>query len=236
MSDLIPDISTKDIDYLITREFPNRNSSDIINVLNQYKSDSNEGRNKIWCSIIKLCKGNVKKLEYYTERAVNDYRDVLLWAETPRYLKYDYSVLSKKSRKEQDLLAEEDYKNYNLWINREYNNEILKELIIKRHLNTSKRRYFSNGLYKNDVIECIVDIIKEKERYPEIDIIESDPIYDGCIITKSNEHIFIKEYREYSIGLYKEIFSKEYNNYYHGVEDFINREFPDMSIDGISII
>ncbi len=69
--------SKKDVIVAIKKLFFDKKIGKILNILNDYKSDSY----RVHLAILKLSQGNYEKLIEYTNKAKVDFRDVLWWAE-----------------------------------------------------------------------------------------------------------------------------------------------------------
>ena len=66
----------------IQQHFPNQALTTITDALNLYGVEPFEReRERVQLAILKLSKGDLDQLWYYLDRAKQDYRDVLYWAE-----------------------------------------------------------------------------------------------------------------------------------------------------------
>lgn len=232
MTDFIPIINDDDIIRIIQREFPSNKSHYIQEILNLYIGNTKSETNRIWAALLKLSNGNINRLLHNIDVAKNDFRNVLSWAETPMY--FD-DVGYKKNIKELAKSLKTESFEYLFWINRKYGSDLLKKLVVYRHIDVSERKIIGNGIYKNDLIETIKEIIDDHGKYPNIQIDELSPIFDGCIVEKKENIFVLKEYREYSIGKYKKVFEKTHKDVFSAIIDFCNREFTNNNIDGIQI-
>jgi hypothetical protein len=83
MEQKIPKISNSDIKRIIEKDFPQFEFSEIESILQMYKSKSEEGRNRIYASILKLSDGNLKLIKKFVEKANYNFRDVISFSEYP---------------------------------------------------------------------------------------------------------------------------------------------------------
>ncbi|MCA1667092.1 MAG: hypothetical protein LC793_06780, partial [Thermomicrobia bacterium] len=81
---IMADWTRDDVITAIKRDFPDGGMTGILSVLDRYGSDLSErGRARVQIAILKLSDGDLTKLRHNTEVAIQDYRDVLWWSDTP---------------------------------------------------------------------------------------------------------------------------------------------------------
>ena len=73
------------IQQIVDRLFPPPGRASALALLERYGADASEPL-RVRVAVLKLCEGQLARLEYYVERAHEDYRDVLAWAEYPEEL------------------------------------------------------------------------------------------------------------------------------------------------------
>ncbi len=73
-----------DVIAAIKRDFSDGAMKGILSVLDRYGSDTSEnGRARVQIAILKLSEGDFTKLVHNTDVAIQDFRDVLWWSDTP---------------------------------------------------------------------------------------------------------------------------------------------------------
>ena len=108
-------ISNRILEEIIERDF-GINSKEVKSKLNQIKSDTESGKNRISAAILKLSNGNMNCIDNFIEQANNDFRDVISQAEYPRCSEFEFENLKKPEIGEIYL---EDWKEYTEWLNKE---------------------------------------------------------------------------------------------------------------------
>jgi hypothetical protein len=72
-------------------------------------------KNRIAAGVIKLADKNFENLDGLIEKANEDSRDIMMWAEYPRCAKISFDELSKKQMKQIYL---DDFIEYSNWLNK----------------------------------------------------------------------------------------------------------------------
>ncbi|WP_276133856.1 hypothetical protein [Polluticoccus soli] len=115
MEDKIPNITDADIERIVRRDFSQVAFADVIGTLKKYESETEQGRNRVWASILKLAGGDIELLRLYVEKACYDYRDVIAAAEYPKYTPHAFGdLLDGKAAP----LMDKDWKQYQSWLNK----------------------------------------------------------------------------------------------------------------------
>lgn len=104
-------ISDEDLDFLICREFPNDKVT-VKTKLDKIKSDSQNGKNRISASVLKLADKNLSRIDILVKRANQDFRDIVLKAEYPRASSYDFGKRDEEEIKDDYL---RDWDEYSTW-------------------------------------------------------------------------------------------------------------------------
>src|SRR5256885_4306066 len=85
---------------VIQKTFPERSWGQVLVLLDAYGVESHEReRERVQLAILKLSEGNEEKLREFVAVAKRDYRDVLLWAESPEEAKLDTPEKRERVRK-----------------------------------------------------------------------------------------------------------------------------------------
>jgi hypothetical protein len=105
-------ISDQLLDTLIERDY--KSNADIVKTkLQNINSDSQAGKNRIAAGIIKLANKNFDNLDGLIEKANEDSRDIMMWAEYPRCAKVGFDELDKKQMKQVYL---DDFIEFSNWL------------------------------------------------------------------------------------------------------------------------
>ena len=108
----VAQISDQLLDTLIERDF--KSKADIVRTkLNKIDSDSKAGKNRIAAGILKLADKNIENLDGLIEKANEDSRDIMMWAEYPRCAKVGFGELDKKQMKQIYL---DDFIEFSNWL------------------------------------------------------------------------------------------------------------------------
>ena len=108
----VAQISDQLLDTLIKRDF--KSKADIVRTkLNKIDSDSKAGKNRIAAGILKLADKNFDNIDGLIEKANDDSRDILMWAEYPRCAKVGFGELDKKQMKQIYL---DDFIEFSNWL------------------------------------------------------------------------------------------------------------------------
>ena len=109
----VPTISDEKLDFLISREFPN--DKELVRIkLSKIKSDSENGKNRISTSILKLANKKLDKIDTLIKRANEDFRDIVSEAEYPRAHKSGFELFDKEEKIIRDVLLA-DWEEYSTW-------------------------------------------------------------------------------------------------------------------------
>ncbi len=100
----------------IAAVFPDRDPQSVLAILDRYGVEQHEQeRRRVQLAILKLCdEAGTPDLERTVEEAKQDFRDVLVWAESPNLSTRFASTDEAKKRK----LAVKDKGQYLAWLNR----------------------------------------------------------------------------------------------------------------------
>lgn len=104
-------ISDIDLDFLIGREFPNDKET-VKTKLDKIKSDSQEGKNRISASVLKLAKQDLDNVDFLVRRANEDFRDIVVEAEYPRTSSFGFGERNEEESKDDYL---KDWEEYSTW-------------------------------------------------------------------------------------------------------------------------
>ena len=104
-------ISDGDLEFLINREFPTI-SEFVKNKLNRIKSGTQQGKNRISASVLKLADKNLDKIEHLIKRANEDFRDIVSEAEYPRTSSFGFGERNEEECKDDYL---KDWDEYSAW-------------------------------------------------------------------------------------------------------------------------
>ena len=118
MEQPIPEVTDKDVERIILRDFGKTHASKALAILQEYgKQEWNRpGSPRVRLAILKLANGNLNQLEIHTKVAIQDFRDVLSAAEYPRYAhEIGFDMVSEKKIQE---IVESDWQQYNKWLER----------------------------------------------------------------------------------------------------------------------
>jgi hypothetical protein len=115
MEQFIPNIKDADIQRIVERESPQSKFVDIETILKVYVSETEQGKNRVYASVLKLSEGNIDLLKKYTDKANTDYRDVISSAEYPNYSDSGFEDLSEN---EEEQIIKDDWAQYQHWLNK----------------------------------------------------------------------------------------------------------------------
>ena len=116
MEQKIPKISNSDIKRIIKRDFPYLEFNEIEGILQMYKSESKEGRNRIFASILKLSDGQLELVKKFVSKANYDFRDIIALSEYPNYSEYAFDDDLSEQKKQQ--LINDDWCQFEHWLNK----------------------------------------------------------------------------------------------------------------------
>ncbi len=84
------------------------------------KDSTEEGLARVQLAVLKLSAGDRERLTKYIEAALQDWRDVLAWAEYPMQMKskpLTHFNLTKDEQKEAKAIRKADCEQYEAWLN-----------------------------------------------------------------------------------------------------------------------
>ncbi len=91
------------MNFLISREFPD--DKEITRTkLNKIKSDSENVKNRIATSILKLANKELERIDFLIKRANKDFRDIVSEAEYPRAHKLGFELFDKEEKTIKEVL------------------------------------------------------------------------------------------------------------------------------------
>ena len=105
-------ISDRLLDTLIKRDFKN-NADSVKTKFRNIDNDNHRAKNRIAADILKLANKNFNALDNLIEKANEDYRDIMLWAEYPRCAKIGFGELGKMQMKQ---IYIDDFIEYSNWL------------------------------------------------------------------------------------------------------------------------
>lgn len=121
MNDHIPKVNRDDVLRIIRREFQQHDVDRILGILDNYGSEEWQrrgGTDRVLLAILKLSSGDVDRLRDLVKTACNDFRDVIAPAEYPRFWAIGLVAADKMDYEEKKRLIEDDWQQYQEWLNR----------------------------------------------------------------------------------------------------------------------
>ena len=113
----IPEVSLKDVQRVIERDFGSSQHERVMSVLLGFEGVVHEHvRARVLLSVLKMADGDIEKVEKYVLLALKDYRDVLAMAEYPGWARED-GIEPLDEATEQEVIRE-DWLQYIDWLNR----------------------------------------------------------------------------------------------------------------------
>lgn len=107
----VASITDEELAILIKRDYPDQ--TDLVKTkLNKIKSDTQQGKNRIAASVLKLAEKDLTKVDFLVKRANEDFRDIVAKAEYPRTSRYGFGERDEEERK-QDYLK--DWEEFSEW-------------------------------------------------------------------------------------------------------------------------
>jgi hypothetical protein len=100
----------------VTSHFSRNDIDDVVETLDLYDSTDDEGRYRVQLAILKLAKGEPTRVRELVGVALEDYRDVLVTAESPRQNSFGMWEYSRLPKHEQRRIADEDRAEYLDWL------------------------------------------------------------------------------------------------------------------------
>lgn len=115
MTQPIPVYTEDDLKRVLARDFSMASSTVIQEILDSYGKESwHREILRVRMACVKLANGDISKLKSFVGAACSDYRDVLAWAEYPKYM-------SASSPEEERRAIETDWNQLQTWLNRTSN-------------------------------------------------------------------------------------------------------------------
>ena len=111
MDQPVPRVSPSDLDRVIRRDYPVEVHADVAALPDTY-GDSEAVRVKL--AILKLAAGDVGKVRDYVAAASRDYRDVVAWAEYPKFMDVGWS--DDLPAQKRDAIIASDWEQYDVWL------------------------------------------------------------------------------------------------------------------------
>ena len=109
-----PSVTAADVERVARRDFPGVALGTILGILSAYGTEDWQREvDRVRLAILKLSKGSLTDLRYWTEQAKCDYRDVLGPAEYPEYGRRRWST-----DEEHNEIVRSDWKQYERWLKR----------------------------------------------------------------------------------------------------------------------
>ena len=115
MDQPVPNVSRVDVERIVARDFPTEDPRTILALLDEFRSDDQNGRARVQLAVLKLADGSIDMLLHEIQEANLDFRDVLSPAEYPTYSwdEEDEEKLRERIRS--------DWEQYQEWLNRRSN-------------------------------------------------------------------------------------------------------------------
>jgi hypothetical protein len=113
MEQPIPKVTRADVERIVSREYSVTERGRALAILDEYQSDGGDP-SRVQLAVLKLAAGDIAALRRQIETAKCDYRDVLCYAEYPRYsceIGFDNVPKSLKQ-----VVIDEDWKQYETWL------------------------------------------------------------------------------------------------------------------------
>ena len=111
----IPEVTREDVERVVRRDFSAKAFAKVLATLDQYNANSAAPSARVQLAVLKLAAGNLGKLRKYSEDAKLDYRDVLVWAEYPDYMR-KVPGPGQLQQSEVDRIIDADWKQYQAWL------------------------------------------------------------------------------------------------------------------------
>ena len=96
--------------------FPDDTASTVLQILSEYQAPSEVLSAQARLAALKLSNGDLKELRIQIHKAKQDFRDVILPAESPGFLRMAMSEWAALSDDAHEKLANEDHEQYMTWI------------------------------------------------------------------------------------------------------------------------
>jgi hypothetical protein len=113
----IPDVTKRDVERIVHRDFPREYHGEVIELLQTYEREAaSRASARVQVAALKLSKGNTQKLRIHLAAAQRDYRDVLVAAEYPEYGRRVGLRSRNLGSKEVQAIIDRDWKQYEEWL------------------------------------------------------------------------------------------------------------------------
>ncbi len=113
-----PEITREDIERLVRRDYGHDSAPGVLKMLEEYGTEGwHREPERVRAAILKLSGGKLEKLRHNVETAKKDYRDVLAYAEYPRY--FMEPGVDAMPAAEREKIIQADWKDYQEWLHRE---------------------------------------------------------------------------------------------------------------------
>jgi hypothetical protein len=119
MDQPVPQVTDKDVERIVIRDFGTARLSKVMDILQEYGKQgwSRPASPRVRLAILKLANGDFDQLSVHTENAIQDFRDVVSIAEYPRYTaEIGFKKVSKKFA---IAVIEDDWRQYCEWIEKD---------------------------------------------------------------------------------------------------------------------
>src|SRR5262245_56817254 len=111
-----PTVTAANVERVAQRDFPPGEIPTVMQVLGEYgKEEWQREEYRVRLAVLKLARGKIEDLKYWTEQAKRDYRDVLGPAEYPLYGK-KWGRMDRLSEEEQKKIIQSDWTQYEKWL------------------------------------------------------------------------------------------------------------------------
>ncbi len=115
MDQPVPNVSRTDVERIVRREFAGEDANRAVSILDEYQSDGGSP-SRVQLAALKLAAGDLAALRREIEKAKSDYRDVLAYAEYPRYSRE--IALKDVTESLKQVVIDEDWSQYESWLRR----------------------------------------------------------------------------------------------------------------------
>ncbi len=107
------------IERIVSRDFAAEERTLVQNILAKYGTKPHHvERDRVRLCVLKLARGDLRKLERQITVASTDFRDVVGAAEYPRQLSVGFSGFDRMNAAERALIEEDDRQQYSDWLDR----------------------------------------------------------------------------------------------------------------------
>jgi hypothetical protein len=109
-----PERTAADVERIVKRDFPTEEFANAMAILNEYKPRYNDSPFSVQLAALRLANGDVPRLRSAIESAKSDFRDVILWAVYPSYIKSGRNLSERQRRR----MSESDRQQFQEWLSR----------------------------------------------------------------------------------------------------------------------